>query len=367
MAISLPFFDSLFIYFYTSDLQRRGCIRTAFEFARLLYSLEPWTDPHGSLLHLDQLAIKANMAQWLVDVYDAFNKNRQGTETDARLDPSLLPGWRYSHALALHVLERNESDHVRSTMALTEAIQDFPTIVPLLADKLEISLTPAVRSHPECRIEVDARSLSKVDGVLHLLSHLYAQRSSGIWKDHAKWFSETVISTFNPSVSSHTHTSTPPPPPPPSVVVSPTLWRRRKAFCDLVDSSEDIIWSFYRHVLVLEAQSRQLLGFVPQDVMKEKGLSCDPLPPRQAVTRYDETFFEGIEDRGGGARRSKTRRERELDRRRLAQMIPDAGFRHQLEVGLFFFFVFFLSFALDLFLQTSKSENDSVGGSGGGS
>lgn len=301
----------------TSDLQRRGCIRTAFEFARLLYSLEPWTDPHGSLLHLDQLAIKANMAQWLVDVYDTFS-NRQGTENDARLDPSLLPGWRYSHALALHLLETNDN-HIPSTAALTDAIKDFPSIVPLLADKLDISLTTAIRSHPECKIEVDARSLSKVDGVLHLLSHLYAQRSSGIWKDHAKWFSETVISTFNMSVS-YTHTT--------AVRLSPTP--RRKAFFDLVNSSEDVTWSVYRHVLVLEASFRQIVGFVPHDVLKEKTLSCDPLPPRYAVTRYDEAFFEGTEDIF--ARRSKTRRERELDRRRLAQMIPDAGFRQQLEV-----------------------------------
>ena len=323
-------------FFFTSDLQRRGCIRTAFEFARLLYSLEPWTDPHGSLLHLDQLAIKANMVQWLVDVYDAFS-NRQGTENDTRLDPSLLPGWRYSHALALHLLEMNDN-HIPSTAALTDAIKDFPSIVPLLADKLDISLTTAIRSHPECKIEVDARSLSKVDGVLHLLSHLYAQRSSGIWKDHAKWFSETVISTFNISIS-HTNTA---------VRLSPTP--RRRAFLDLVKSSEDITWSFYRHVLVLEASFRQILGFVPHDVLKEKTLSCDPLPPRHAVTRYDEEFFAGTEDIF--ARRSKTRRERELDRRRLAQMIPDARFRQQLEVRS-------CSFAPPLgSLSLCKSEND---------
>ena len=301
-----------------SDLQRRGCIRTAFEFARLLYSLEPWTDPHGSLLHLDQLAIKANMAQWLIDVYNAFT-NRQGTN-DARLDPSLLPGWRYSYALALRVLEKNDDNHIPSTTALANAIQDFPSIVPLLADKLEVSLTADVRGHPECKIEVDARSLSKVDGVLHLLSHLYVQRSSTVWKDHAKWFAETVTSTFV-SVS---HTQ--------SAALSPTP--RRKAFLNLVNSSEDIIWSFYRHVLVLESNSRQVLGFIPPEVLKEKTLSCDPLPPRHAVTRYDEKFFEGTEDMF--AHRPRTRRERELDRRRLAQMIPDAGFRQQLEVRFSF-------------------------------
>ncbi|KAJ3575698.1 hypothetical protein NP233_g923 [Leucocoprinus birnbaumii] len=305
-----PFF--LALHRQVVDLQRRGCIRTAFEFARLLYSLEPWTDPHGSLLHLDQLAIKANMAQWLVDVYDVFN-NRQASNKDNRLDASLLPGWRYSYALALHILEKNE-DHARSTTALTEAIKDFPSIIPLLADKLEISLPAFVRAHPECRIELDARSMSRLDGIIHLLSHLYAQRSFPIWKDHTTWFSDTVATTF---ASLTTPTS--------SLSRSP----KRTAFFTLVYASEDIQWSFYRHVFVLEASFRRLLSFIPQEVLKEKTLSCDPLPPKNAITAYDEKFFEGVEDLF--AYRPRTRRERELDRRRLAQMIPDAGFREQLE------------------------------------
>ena len=51
----------------SSDLQRRGCVRTAFEFARLLYALDPWTDPHGALLHLEFLAIKSGMEEWMLD------------------------------------------------------------------------------------------------------------------------------------------------------------------------------------------------------------------------------------------------------------------------------------------------------------
>ncbi|KAF5364015.1 hypothetical protein D9756_001067 [Leucocoprinus leucothites] len=305
-----PFF--LALHRQVVDLQRRGCIRTAFEFARLLYALEPWTDPHGSLLHLDQLAIKANMSQWLVDLYHVFT-NRENANKDSRLDASLLPGWRYSYALALHILEKSD-DHTTSTAALTNAVNDFPSMVPLLADKLEINLPASVRGHPECKIELDARSMSKFDGILHLLSHLYAQRSFPVWKDHTTWFSETVTATFTSLPTPTTSLSSTP---------------RRKAFFTLVNSSEDIQWSFYRHVFVLEANFRRLLAFIPPEVLKEKTLSCDPLPPKHAVTAYDERFFEGVEDLF--AYRPRTRRERELDRRRLAQMIPDAGFRQQLE------------------------------------
>ena len=66
------------------------------------------------------------------------------------------------------------------------------------------------------------------------------------------------------------------------------------------------------------------------------GLACDPLPPSTAVSKYDEAFFEGVEDVfAGGGRRARTRRERALDERRLAQVIPDAAFRRQLQVCYF--------------------------------
>jgi Transcriptional repressor TCF25 len=90
-----------------SDLQRRGCVRTAFEFSRLMYSLDPWNDPHGSLLHLDYLSIKSGMHQWLLDVFDVFieRRNNLGYEEDSRLDPTILPGWAYARALAFRMAE----------------------------------------------------------------------------------------------------------------------------------------------------------------------------------------------------------------------------------------------------------------------
>jgi hypothetical protein len=168
----------------TRDLQRRGCVRTSFEFARLLFSLDPWTDPHGSLLHLDFLAIKCGMYQWLIDVFDVFaarRKERPG-EIGGRMDPSLLPGWSYAKALALRsdeVAKKSKvlvflsylsfeyiltsfgmQDHQPSTDALKEAIKDFPSIVPLLADKIDGSLPASIRAHPDFRIQTDSKCVS---------------------------------------------------------------------------------------------------------------------------------------------------------------------------------------------------------------
>ena len=98
------------------DLQRRGCVRTAFEFARLLYSLDPWTDPHGALLHLDYVAIKSGMGQWLLDVWDFFDGWWKGDQHCNRLNVTILPGWSYGRALALRAREDAQKDKVSTSM-----------------------------------------------------------------------------------------------------------------------------------------------------------------------------------------------------------------------------------------------------------
>jgi hypothetical protein len=94
-------------------------VRTAFEFARLLYALDPWTDPHGALLHLDLLALKAGMGPWLLEVYDWFAQQRQRRgKVDGRMDPSVLPGWAYARALALRMGEDARKDGVSAVFFL---------------------------------------------------------------------------------------------------------------------------------------------------------------------------------------------------------------------------------------------------------
>lgn len=94
-----------------SDLNRRGTPRTAFEYARLLFALDPYTDPHGALLHLDFLAIKAKQTDWLLSVWDTYSEMDLGKTGEASFDPTILPGWAWSRALALFEQE-GESDSV---------------------------------------------------------------------------------------------------------------------------------------------------------------------------------------------------------------------------------------------------------------
>ncbi|KAF6754099.1 transcriptional repressor TCF25-domain-containing protein [Ephemerocybe angulata] len=303
-----PFY--LAVHRQVADLLRRGCVRTSFEFAKLLYSLDPWSDPHGSLLHLDFLAIKSGMHQWLIDVFDLFN----GEKGDpGRINPSLLPGWTYTRALALRVAELSDkSDHSKSTAALREALNDFPYVVPLLADKLDVSIPASIRSHPDFKIETGAIGLKPAHSTAHLLSHLYAQKSHVLWKEHSDWFLETVTSTFSALPS--------------RLPITP----RRKEFLALYDRLEPR-YSVYRHLVVLETTHKNLFPFIDINLERVRGLTCDPLPPPTAVNLYGDEYFKGVDDLLSFTTRARTRREREVDERRLAQMIPDANFRQQLQ------------------------------------
>ena len=91
-------------------MARRGCNRTAFEFAKLLLSLDPYTDPHGSLLYIDFLAVRAGVGDWLLQLWEVHNnlanaaEKKDGVERQEfahRFNVTALPGWAYARALVL--------------------------------------------------------------------------------------------------------------------------------------------------------------------------------------------------------------------------------------------------------------------------
>ncbi|KAG6871957.1 hypothetical protein C0995_014534 [Termitomyces sp. Mi166 len=352
-----PFF--LALHRQIADLQRRGCTRTAFEFSRLLYALDPHADPHGALFHLDLLAVKSGMGEWLVWVFEYFEgvqvdepgvagrkeKEQEGggwgigmgwgkqreTEREERkkMDPSLLPGWVYARALVLRIAEGDngpDTDTSPSTKALQEAIRSFPEVVPLLADKLDVELPAHIRAHPSLRVHTDAGTLAPAHAALHALAHMYTTHSCAPWKDPGTpfvgpWFVQTVSSVFgvpsslSPSTSASTLPSTP----------------RRTTLLSLLADAE-VTRTLARHILVLEGTHRRLLSFLPRDILTGAGaggagLACDPVPPGTGVSRYDEAYFEGVEDVfgwGGGARRGRVD---EDDERILEEFVRDQDVR----------------------------------------
>lgn len=134
----------LMVYRY---LGRRGCWVTAFNFAKLLFSVDPQGDPHGAALWLDFLAVKSGNSTWLLSMFE------QDEQAAVAFDG--FPGMAYAKALALRSQEiaSKSKDHSGSEVALQAAIWTFPQVVPLLADKIGASLPAGVRTHPLMAVE----------------------------------------------------------------------------------------------------------------------------------------------------------------------------------------------------------------------
>ncbi|KAI0269358.1 transcriptional repressor TCF25-domain-containing protein [Gloeopeniophorella convolvens] len=311
-----PFF--LALHRQVIDLQRRGIYRTAFEYARLLLSLDPWSDPHGAYLHLDFLAVKTGMHTWLLSFYDLFATKAPSSSAEKsrsdRAPVNALPGWAYARALALRAEDGDRES--QSTAALKQAVLEFPSVVPLLADKAEIALSADVRSKPAFRIYTRHDTSSEEEAVLHLLSHLYVQRSHTLWKDpsRASWFAEVVTNLVQTG----------------KLPSKPTATAGFGRLRDLASRGEgEFKKSVYRHVVVLGAPAQSLLSYIPASVTTSNSLACDPLPPPRAQSLYNDNFFKGAEDAfATSIRRPRNARQTQ---RLLERLIPDPVLRRQLQ------------------------------------
>lgn len=160
--------------------------------------------------------------------------------------------------------------------------------------------------------------LGPEESVLHLLSHIYSIRFASLWKSPSlgSWLSTTTSAVLSQLSSVHT-----------------SLIRNRFL---RVFSSDLLRHSIYRHVIALEQthgqqQHRGLLAFIPREVVNSHQYSCDPLPPPTARSRYDDTFFAGVE--GLAVPRANHRRTR-AEARQLERLIPDPATREQI-IALF--------------------------------
>ncbi|KAG9095267.1 hypothetical protein FS749_010776 [Ceratobasidium sp. UAMH 11750] len=274
-----PFF--LALHRHVLSLSRRGTPRTAFEFARLLFALDPVGDPHGATSHLDFLSVKAGMGQWLLDVWDIWPKARQEVADNPLashgIDVRCLPGWAYTRALILYDMEEKKRDHVHetSTTALTEAIVSFPELVPYLVDKAGINLPSKLRAHTALRIETDYNHSDPAGSALHMLGHLYALRANSLWKNepHSNWLASTVIAA-EPRLGNNTPA-------------------RDAAYAHFAQGPTE---AMARHANV--ADLRAISAYRTPDPNQAITHAFDPFAPSTSLSNYDETYFQDVPQAG---------------------------------------------------------------------
>lgn len=129
------------IFRHIQFLTRRGCWRTAFEFNKLLFSLDPVSDPLGALLSLDFHALSARDFEYVT-------KMHSGWKTDGQLYPvdlSNMPNFAYSAAYAKFKMSeksKNADDVKKSSKMIQEAIKKYPLVYCRLLEKLGESEVP---------------------------------------------------------------------------------------------------------------------------------------------------------------------------------------------------------------------------------
>ncbi|KAI8592286.1 transcriptional repressor TCF25-domain-containing protein [Geranomyces variabilis] len=256
----------LAIFRHLGYLARRGCWRTAFEFSKLLLSLDPKDDPVGTLYSIDFYAINAKEFEW----YTQFWK---GNEEQYNL--ATKPNHAFNLALATWEIETSKNqDHSESSAKLQNAILHFPATIPLLYEKLGTSSAGVSAEVPFFSGAEDAP-------YLNLSIQLFVERNHTLWKvpEVLAWLRENVA----------------------AVVARKPLQAPTDALATgiKIEYKHDIPRVLSRHIFISDFNS--ITSALPAEVTASGIQAHDPLPPPEAPLSPYSQFEQQQAQRGDPA------------------------------------------------------------------
>lgn len=225
---------------YVNNLGQRGTWRTAYEWAKLVLSLDPEGDPYRICLFLDQLALRGGQSEHLL----LLSRSSFYADDLWRSRPNI----DISSALAEFKLKQAQN----SRASLRASVENYPWIFPRLFQELNIDhipksiwgKTPSTdREKFECELYVhDAKDLWNTPEVISFLV-------------------EVVESAEVPPTQKNNHTG------------------------NVQLSHEPITLDEARHVLLSGVPS--LINLIPREYTTMPTSSSDPLPPPDNLPSYD--------------------------------------------------------------------------------
>jgi hypothetical protein len=277
----------LAIFRHVQFLTRRGCWKTAFEFNKLLFSLDPNGDPLGALLSLDYHALSAKDYEYAIKMYNEW-------KTDGQLYPVSLtnmPNFAYSAAYAqFKVAEKNKStSQAESGKMLQEAIKKYPLVYCRLLEKLG-------ESEPSQSIALTQYIPNEYMDIMQLS---YIERTHEMWKEPEvlEWLKINGDLILDYPVQN------------PQVI-------QQKLLCE---QKHEIPISLCRYIVLVDIQ--KLLSYLPSSVTGTSYQMYDPLPPADSVTQYD--INERMRSGGNGLGLSALRNGLPTDARGLMNMLQN--------------------------------------------
>ncbi|KAJ2800894.1 hypothetical protein H4R21_002999, partial [Coemansia helicoidea] len=255
----------LALFRHMQFMARRGCWRTAFEVNKVLLGLDPVRDPYGALLTLDFHALKSRQYEYV----------RQFVAGWTWSPVELLPNWAFSRALAELMLEgggkKSDGGAAGASMdLLVEAILVFPTVVPPLWTKANISVDPVVLTHPyfqDAQIPDDSAMTH-----LQLLVQMFVERSGALYRtpEVGRWLQEGLLLVLEQITLGAS---------------AATVGQRRQAAQRLL-CTYVIPERVSRHVLVADMEAMK--AGLPAEIREATSYAFDPLPPHDDINMYDE-------------------------------------------------------------------------------
>lgn len=247
-AENRPFF--LALYRHITYIGDKGCYRTALEFCKVLFGLDPAGDPLAVLLMLDYYALKAEEYHYLLQVFEEYDFVR---------NLFLLPNFAFSVPLAKFLIgSQKEGNEL-----LRRALIQFPSMLIELTEKIGVDIDNNIRSHPH----FDPVSFLKQSSPLNLLISLYVGRCHAIWKqpEVLDWLVENakhIVDNLDQYESE----------------VESSITKRITCFRF---SPPNVL----RHVLTSDI--KEAIGRLPIDVRGQSVMTHDPLPPEDSIVEYE--------------------------------------------------------------------------------
>ncbi|KAI8997029.1 transcriptional repressor TCF25-domain-containing protein [Pilobolus umbonatus] len=247
-----PFF--LAVFRHIQFLARRGCWKTAFEFNKLLLSLDPVSDPLGALLSLDYHALSARDYEYVIKMHSTW-------KNDGNLYPVHLadmPNFAFSVGYAKFKLvekSKNESVLEESNKLIKDAIKKYPLLYCRLLEKL---------GEPETK-RLGSLMKKMPNSYLDVIQLSYIERTSEMWKqpEVLQWLKKNGDEILD-DVVGH-----------PESIQKSLLCKQK----------DHIPLSVSRYIVLTDVQ--RLMSYLPSEVTSQSYQMYDPLPPADSITSYN--------------------------------------------------------------------------------
>ncbi len=215
----------LTVFRHIANLARRGTWRTAFEFVKILLSLDPKLDSYEALTMIDVFAVKAKQYQYVIDLSrcDFFSERI-----------AFLPNLHFSVAVAYCMADAEDS---KAGVALQKAFEKFPW----LANELSLQFR-----------NQGWNNIIPPGNMQRVLAAMYMERAKDLWLDGK------VDALLDDARSA----SSPSP----------------------VSDDRGVDLNLARHIILTDTPA--LLSLLPKKYTSRGSMASDPLPPNfdQPVT-----------------------------------------------------------------------------------